>query len=136
MGRIRDFIDGLRKRGDRDEFEDWDDFDEDWEDTSDWAELGHGWGKPEQDPLGDEDVRKAVENMFKGFQEQMERIQGMPPEKVVFSGPCTIAIWPSGLKVIARCQDGDEYDREKGLMMCLLKRVYGSKAVDVLDQWC
>ncbi len=65
----------------------------------------------------------------------MERIAGMAPEKVIFSGPATIAIWPSGDKVVAKCSGNDEYDREKGLMMCLLKKAYGSKAVDILEEW-
>ena len=65
----------------------------------------------------------------------MERMLGVPPEKVIFSGPATIAFWPSGDKVVAKCSGDDEYDREKGLMVCLLKKTYGSKAVDILGRW-
>ena len=66
---------------------------------------------------------------------RMERMLGVPPEKVIFNGPATIAIWPSGDKVVAKCSGDDAYDREKGLMMCLLKKTYGSKAVDILEEW-
>ncbi len=58
------------------------------------------------------------------------------PEKVIFSGPATIAIFPDGSKSIAKCSDNDAYDKEKGLLMCMAKRVWGSKTVDVLEEWC
>ncbi len=86
------------------------------------------------------DFEKAAEEfsreLFRGFGIAMERMLGTPPEKVIFNGPATIAFWPSGDKVVAKCSGNDEYDREKGLMMCLLKKTYGSKAVDILEEWC
>lgn len=86
------------------------------------------------DPVG-EVGEKFNEEMWKGFGIAMERILGMPPEKVIFNGPATIAIWPSGDKIVAKCSGNDSYDREKGLMMCLLKKAYGSKAVDIIEEW-
>ena len=87
-------------------------------------------------PEGFEDsATEFDEELFRGFGLAMERILGAPPEKVIFNGPATIAIWPSGDKVVAKCSGNDVYDREKGLMMCLLKKTYGSKAVDILEEW-
>lgn len=99
-----------------------DDFDddEDFDDGSVWA---------------DERVKEAVDGFWAHLAERLEVICGVAPEKVIFSGPATIAIWPSGDKVVAKCSGNDEYDREKGLMMCLLKKAYGSKAVDILEEW-
>lgn len=96
------------------------DDDEDFDDGSVWA---------------DERVKEAVESFWGHFDKRLEAICGDAPEKVIFSGPATIAIWPSGDKVVAKCSGNDEYDREKGLMMCLLKKAYGSKAVDILEEW-
>lgn len=76
-----------------------------------------------------------AEAVIDRFVPAMERMLGVPPEKVIFSGPATVAIWPSGDKVVAKCSGNDVYDREKGLMMCLLKKTYGSKAVDILGRW-
>ena len=76
-----------------------------------------------------------AEAVIDRFVPAMERMLGVPPEKVIFNGPATIAIWPSGDKVVAKCSGNDVYDREKGLMMCLLKKTYGSKAVDILEEW-
>lgn len=58
------------------------------------------------------------------------------PEKVIFSGPATIAVFPDGSKTVAKCSGNDSYDKEKGLLMCMAKRVWGSKMVDVLEEWC
>ncbi len=44
------------------------------------------------------------------------------PEKVIFNGPATIAIYPDGKKVVVKCREGDPFDKEKGLMMNVLKK--------------
>lgn len=48
-------------------------------------------------------------------------------EKVHFSGPCTVVIWDDGTKTVVRCQDGDEFDCEKGLAMAIAKKALGNK---------
>lgn len=83
----------------------------------------------------DEATKAKVESFWSTMGAMLEVVCGVAPEKVIFSGPATIAIWPSGNKVVAKCSGNDEYDREKGLMMCLLKKAYGSKAVDILEKW-
>ena len=47
-------------------------------------------------------------------------------KKVIYSGPCTIVIWADDSKTIVRCQDGDTYSKEVGLLMCLAKKVWGT----------
>jgi hypothetical protein len=49
-------------------------------------------------------------------------------KKVIYSVPCTIVIWKDGDKTIVRCQEGDSYSKEVGLLMCLAKRVWGKNA--------
>lgn len=49
-------------------------------------------------------------------------------KKVIYSGPCTIVIWADNSKTIVRCQDGDTYSKEVGLLMCLAKKVWGTNA--------
>lgn len=48
-------------------------------------------------------------------------------KKVHFSGPCTVVIWEDGTKTMVRCQDGDEFDPEKGLAMAIAKKALGNK---------
>ena len=49
-------------------------------------------------------------------------------KKVIYSGPCTIVFWADDSKTIVRCQDGDRYSKEVGLLMCLAKKVWGTNA--------
>lgn len=48
-------------------------------------------------------------------------------KRVIFNEPATIVLWIDGTKTIVRCQEGDTYDKEKGLLMCIAKKVYGNK---------
>ena len=36
-------------------------------------------------------------------------------EKVIFNDPATIVIWADGSKTVVKCQEGDVFDKEKGL---------------------
>lgn len=46
-------------------------------------------------------------------------------KKIIFSGPCTIILWDDGTKTIARVSEGDEFDPEKGVAVCFMKKIMG-----------
>ena len=48
-------------------------------------------------------------------------------EKVIFNDPATIVYWKDGTKTVVKCQEGDTYDKEKGLAMCVTKKFFGNK---------
>ena len=45
-------------------------------------------------------------------------------KEVIYSAPVTAVVWTDGKVTRTRCQGDDEYDREKGLLYCLVKRAY------------
>ena len=47
-------------------------------------------------------------------------------EKVIFNPPATIVLWKDGSKTVVKCQDGDEFDWEKGLAMAYVKRAFNN----------
>lgn len=47
-------------------------------------------------------------------------------EKVIFNDPATIVLWEDGSKTVVKVQDGDTFDKEKGLAMALLKKIFGN----------
>lgn len=49
-------------------------------------------------------------------------------KKVIFNDPATIVIWDDGTKTVVKCQEGDVFDKEKGLAMCICKHVFGNKS--------
>ena len=59
-------------------------------------------------------------------------------KSVKFDGPATIVFWADGTKTVVKCQDGDDYSKEVGLAMCIVKKVFGntSKYNDIFKKWC
>ena len=49
-------------------------------------------------------------------------------ETVVFNDPATIVIWKDNTKTVVKCQEGDEFDPEKGLAMAIAKKALGNKS--------
>ena len=46
---------------------------------------------------------------------------------VIFNEPATIVLWKDGTKTVVKCGKGDSYDKEKGLAMCIVKKINGNK---------
>lgn len=53
-------------------------------------------------------------------------------ESVEFHPPATKMIFKDGTSVTAVAQDGDEYDKEIGMMVCILKRMFGGSGYNNL----
>lgn len=50
------------------------------------------------------------------------------PKKIIFNGPATIVLWDDGTKTVVKCQDGDTFDKEKGVALCFMKKSLGNKS--------
>lgn len=48
-------------------------------------------------------------------------------KNVIFNAPATIVYWEDGSKTVVKCQEGDEFDPEKGITMAFFKRMHGNK---------
>lgn len=59
-------------------------------------------------------------------------------KKVIFNEPATIVLWSNGDKTVVKCQDGDKFDKEKGLSLAVMKYVFGNKSKynDVIKKHC
>lgn len=62
---------------------------------------------------------------------------GVIPKKVIFNNPATIVFWNDDTKTVVKAQDGEKYDKEKGLAMCIVKKALGNKGnyYDVIKRW-
>lgn len=58
-------------------------------------------------------------------------------KKVIFNPPATIIIWTDDTKTIVKAQEDEPYDPEKGMAMCMAKRMYGDKGsyYDIFRKW-
>lgn len=56
---------------------------------------------------------------------------------VIFNEPATIIIWKDGTKTVVKCQEGEDYDPEKGLAMAISKKALGNKGnyCEVFKKW-
>ena len=48
-------------------------------------------------------------------------------KKVISHPPATIIYWCDDTKTVVKCKETDEYDIEKGIALCFMKRVLGNK---------
>ena len=48
-------------------------------------------------------------------------------KEVIFNKPATIVIWVDGSKTVVKCQDGEGFDKEKGLALCYMKKALGNR---------
>lgn len=46
--------------------------------------------------------------------------------RVIFNNPATIVYWTDGTKTVVKCQPGDTFSAETGLMAAMLKRFMGN----------
>lgn len=89
------------------------------------------------------EVNKYCYNDVIAARDFLNSIYGMSsshiPEikNVIFNNPATIVFWEDGTKTVVKCQDGDEFDPEKGLAMAIAKKAYGNKGsyCNKLKKW-
>ena len=57
-------------------------------------------------------------------------------KKVKFNPPATIVFWTDNTKTVVKCK-GEDYDPEKGLAMCISKKVLGDRGnyYEVFKKW-
>lgn len=88
----------------------------------------------------DKDETEGGKNMnHKGTTNKSNRT---PPDirrfikKVKFNPPATIVFWTDNTKTVVKCS-GEDYDPEKGLAMCICKKVLGDKGnyYEVFKKW-
>ena len=88
----------------------------------------------------DKDETEGGKNMNR--KETTNKSNRTPPDirrfikKVKFIPPATIVFWTDNTKTVVKC-NGEDYDPEKGLAMCICKKVLGDKGnyYEVFKKW-
>ena len=47
-------------------------------------------------------------------------------KNIIFNSPATIVFWNDGTKTVVKCQNGEEFDPEKGITMAFFKKMHGN----------
>lgn len=55
-----------------------------------------------------------------------------------YANKATVVFWEDNTKTTVVCQDGDIFDKEKGLAMACCKKIYGNKGYfnDIFKKFC
>lgn len=50
----------------------------------------------------------------------------------------TVVVWSDDTKTKVKCQNGDTFDKEKGLAMCYVKKMMGNRGCfnEIFKKWC
>ena len=92
------------------------------------SDLADGW-LCKHDPISEKILEYIREDVRKTNEAYM--IAHHTIKKVIFSGRATVVIWMDGTKTIVKCMEGDIYDPEKALMMCVIERILGGSKMEV-----
>lgn len=67
---------------------------------------------------------------------ELHNLVGIEIKRVIFADEekKTIVLFKDGTKEIATCSGNDVYSRETGIMVCILKRIYGSGINSLLNE--
>ena len=69
-----------------------------------------------------EELKKLVE---KGKKDEINKFANSI-DHVLFNKPYTIVFWKDKTKTVVKCQKGDIYDKEKGLAMAIIKKIFSN----------
>ena len=115
-------------------------FEELWNDSS-WNTLCRQYLRNDVDATYDCYI-KWFDKSSSANKETTERSNYMPTDirrlikNVKFNPPATIVFWTDNTKTVVKC-NGEEYDPEKGLAMCIFKKMLGNKGnyYEVFKKW-
>ena len=79
-------------------------------------------------------AKKKMQELERGS--KMDRDICKEIKNVKFNPPATIVFWTDNTKTVVKC-NGEDYDPEKGLAMCICKKVLGNKGnyYKVFKKW-
>jgi len=58
-----------------------------------------------------------------------------PIKRVIFHNPATIVYWNDNSKTVVKCKDGETFDKEKGLALCISKKLLEDKFHSEFKKW-
>ena len=58
-----------------------------------------------------------------------ERLSKLPEiKRITFDNPTTVVFWNDGSKTIVQCSANDDFDKEYGVTMCFMKKIFGTRS--------
>ena len=77
------------------------------------------------------DKQNRIDNSFGSYYED-DNGNVTYIREVIYNDPAVVVIWNDGTKTISKCDYGDNFNPEFGLILCVLKKVIGNDQVTKL----
>lgn len=83
------------------------------------------------------DVMDRAELTFIYARSGVGRSYALQIKEVIFNEPATIVYWTDGTKTVVKCSEDDEFDKEKGIALCFMKKAMNNKSNynNVFKEW-
>lgn len=84
------------------------------------------------------DKKKEVKNSVNSFATKQSTNRRVKIRDVIFSDPATVVFWNDDTKTVVKTRGGEEYDKEKGLAMAIIKKITGNTRdyYEIFKEWC
>lgn len=94
----------------------------------------------EQSVMNEAYVALLASCMFPNYMLGDKRMRNITKDikRVINNDPATIVYWNDNSKTVVKVQNGEPYDKEKGLAMCIIKKSCDNKGNfnEVFKKWC
>lgn len=85
--------------------------------------------------MGAIDKQSRIDNSFGSYYED-DNGNVTYIKEVIYNDPAVVVIWNDGTKTVSKCDYGDNFNPEFGLILCVLKKVIGNEQVaKLLMNW-
>ena len=87
------------------------------------------------------DMNTILEIMSSDYEKTLKRYKiknfNDSIKDVIFHDPAVIVRWKNGTKTVVTCQEGDTFDKEKGLALAIIKHQFGDIGYynTIFDKW-
>lgn len=84
-----------------------------------------------------EQLQKLSRQLFVFVPTLFEGVVVLPEiKRVIYHKPATVIVWKDGSKSVVKCDEVDEYNKEIGYLLCILKKILPSKIFyDLLERF-
>lgn len=90
-----------------------------------WEDRIYPWEEKRGRKLGEFETKQSTARRIK-------------IKDVIFSDPATVVFWSDNTKTVVKTRGSEEYDKEKGLAMAIIKKITGntSNYYEIFKEWC
>ena len=72
---------------------------------------------------------------FEIYNAKKHSVETVYIKEAIYNKPATIVIWSDGTKTVSKASKGDKYNKETGLIYCILKKLSTNSIDKLFDEW-